>query len=540
MPECGHVMCLSCALRYLQDYRQCCVCNVAITLREVKPVRIEIMDGKPRSGDIITFNLCEVVDGICRPFDADTLQKPFNHKCGYDDNKKKNKIQIPPRMGRDFGWRYSRVVNVGDDSNNDEVRILLDRELKRLNNRIRDEEWVDDLECMGVYMARDHVLKQLQDESLYHDDNAVDHHHRNERGCWGDDADDYGILIPDTITNAIIDEAEEIRKNDHHHHHQPQPQHAVNTNSSDVNTNSSSTSNDAVDHPHPSSSSSSSSSSNTYFYQLSYGGGHVYLDPLWFKCLMVEYTGKPDAFDSMYLLPRMIRCRVVSIQDVAIDDTSSIASRKKYRSLAHLVHGSTASIVDVDFIKHTKLSHATIEALKPQIDRKYKYRKEQRRKAHKEDKLKIEAEDRIHKEEFTRLISTAPTVHSSRTTNNNSINDTVSSSSSSRTPQPTTIVASSSSIGRGVPTTTTATHRMVTTARLTPEEEALNSEEELEREFAPPPPSSSRYYDGFDVAEAFDRVITTGNTTSNTGSNTTTQGKSNKKKSRNSSGVVVK
>ncbi|KAF4650949.1 hypothetical protein FOL46_000628 [Perkinsus olseni] len=124
---------------------QCCVCNVAITLRELKPVRIEIMDGKPRSGDIITFNLCEVVDGICRPFDADTLQKSLNHKCGYDD--KKNKIQIPPRMGRDFGWRYSRVVNVGDDDNNDEVRILLYREMKRLNNRIRDEEWVDDLEC---------------------------------------------------------------------------------------------------------------------------------------------------------------------------------------------------------------------------------------------------------------------------------------------------------------------------------------------------------------------------------------------------------
>ncbi|KAF4684277.1 hypothetical protein FOZ60_008089 [Perkinsus olseni] len=418
IPECGHVMCLSCALRYLQDYRQCCVCNVAITLRELKPVRMEIMDGKPRSGDIITFNLCEVVDGICRPFDADTLQKSFNHKCGYDD--KKNKIQIPPRMGRDFGWRYSRVVNVGDDDNtDDEVRILLYRELKRLNNRIRDEEWVDDLECMGVYMARDHVLKQLQDESLDHHDNADDHD-RNERGCWGDDADDNGILIPDTVTNAIIDEAEERRKNDH----RQQQQHAVNTNSSDVNT-TTSTSNDSADHPHPSSSSSSSSSSNAYFYQLSYGGGHVYLDPLWFKCLMVEYTGKPDAFDSMYLLPRMIRCRVVSIQDVAIDDTSSIASRKKYRSLAHLVHGSTASIVDVDFIKPTKLSHATIEALKPQIDRKYKYRKEQRRKAHKEDKLKIEAEDRIHKEEFTRLISTAPTVHSSRTTtnNNNSIND---------------------------------------------------------------------------------------------------------------------
>ncbi|EER09200.1 hypothetical protein Pmar_PMAR021917, partial [Perkinsus marinus ATCC 50983] len=74
IPECGHVMCLSCALRYLQQYSQCCVCNVGITLKELKPVRIEILNNttKPKNGDIITLNLCEVVDGICRPFDANT------------------------------------------------------------------------------------------------------------------------------------------------------------------------------------------------------------------------------------------------------------------------------------------------------------------------------------------------------------------------------------------------------------------------------------------------------------------------------------
>lgn len=81
-----------------------------------------------------------MVDGICRPFDANTLQQVFNHKCGYPPN---NKIHIPPRMviikttciiintrmqGKDFGWRYSRVVCVDDDN---EVNVLLRRDLKR-------------------------------------------------------------------------------------------------------------------------------------------------------------------------------------------------------------------------------------------------------------------------------------------------------------------------------------------------------------------------------------------------------------------------
>lgn len=112
-----------------------------------------------------------------------------------------------------------------------------------------------------------------------------------------------------------------------------------------------------------------------------------------------------------------------------------------------LLLGSTASIVDVDFIKPRKLSHTTLEALKSQIDRKYKYRKEQRRKAYKEDRLKIEAEDKSHMETFSRLISTAPTVHPRII---------------GKTPTPTTVMASSSSssadVMRGI-----SKHRMVTT-----------------------------------------------------------------------------
>lgn len=34
---------------------QCCVCNVGITLKELKPVRIEILNNttKPKNGDVI-------------------------------------------------------------------------------------------------------------------------------------------------------------------------------------------------------------------------------------------------------------------------------------------------------------------------------------------------------------------------------------------------------------------------------------------------------------------------------------------------------
>ena len=104
-------------------------------------------------------------------------------------------------------------------------------------------------------------------------------------------------------------------------------------------------------------------SGSIYCYQL-VDGQHVYLEPVWLRALLLHFTGSPDSFDHIGLLPVSLNLPIVFSSSLTVD----YETRKRYKMISHLPVGTPIQLCDVDL--RGVVSLECLEALSGPISRR--------------------------------------------------------------------------------------------------------------------------------------------------------------------------
>lgn len=134
--ECGHVLCLICALRHLQVSSTCPICGVSPLMSEdFRPVRLELLTA-PKGGE--------------QEWNFQLVRRSGDH-IGLPNSEKSRQM---PHEG-DPGWRFSRRVR-GDSS----IHLdLIHAELHHLEADLPTDDTTSD-QCIKI------AIRQLQDQLM--------------------------------------------------------------------------------------------------------------------------------------------------------------------------------------------------------------------------------------------------------------------------------------------------------------------------------------------------------------------------------------